>query len=167
MRAIFWLGLLLPALGWTAEGIKRKAILFLPDRVECQSGAGTTLAGEVGFRWDEEEPLYLHLWSNAITGKLDQVFGAIMVFDENGRELDKLMHVTVPLTPDGGLLVKKGEVKRFKIYQLYSTVVFPRPGNYYAIATVSYALAGDKDVEFRTNKRWFKVIEALPKRTSL
>lgn len=167
MKSTIWLFLWLSVIATRAEELNKPAVLFLPDQIECRSGDGTSLVGEVGLRWDEDSPLYLFLWSNPKTGINDRVFGSISVFDEKGRELNKVMYVTLPLIPDTEIMVSKGEKRRFGIYEMYSTVVFPRPGYYYAIAHISYGRADKKSVTFTTNKRWFKVAEAPPKKSSL
>ena len=159
---MLWLLFLLPTVNSGAEELRKLAVLFLPDQIECRSGDGARLEGEIGFRWDENEPLYLGLWSNSKTGRND-VLGDIKVFDEKGRELDKVLYVTLPRVPDGEIVVNKGDMKRFGIYQMYSTVIFLRPGNYYGVASFSYAASGKRSVSFTTNKRWFRVVEAAPK----
>jgi hypothetical protein len=167
MKPFLWLGLLLPVIVFSAESMKKRAVLFLPDQIECRSGEAARLTGEIGFRWDEDEPLYLSLWANSKSGKSDLVFGSLTVFDEKGRELSQVIHVTLPPSPDDGIVVKKGEVKRFGLYELFPAVIFPRPGNYYAVASFSYGISGKKSVDFTTNKRWFKVVEASPDKNSL
>jgi hypothetical protein len=167
MKPLLWLGLLLPVVAFSAESMKKRAVLFLPDQIECKSGDGASLSGEVGFRWDEDTPLYLSLWANPKTGRSDRVFGSLAVFDENGRELNKAIYVTLPLSPDDQIVVKKGDVMRFGLYEMYSTAIFQKPGNYYAVAHFSYGISGMRSVDFTTNKRWFKVVEAPPKKSSL
>lgn len=154
-----------------AKELKKSGVLYLPDTIECRSGTGVNLDAEIAFRWDEDEPLYLGIFSNPKTGKNDMVLGSLTVFDENQHELETVIFVTLPPIPNGEVVVKKGELKRFGLYRLYSTIIFPRPGNYYAIANTDYGMTeqpeGKKTVTFTTSKRWFKVIEALPKKDGL
>jgi len=167
MKAKIWLWLLFPVMALKADELKKTAVLLLPDQIECKSGGGASLNGEIELRWDENEPLRVELWWNSKTGKNDKVGGSIRVYDEKGRELEKVIYVTMPLTPSGETLVNKGEVKRFGIYEMYSTVGFPRPGDYYAIATIDSAWFRKTNIVLTSGKRWFKIVETLPKKNGL
>ena len=167
MKSTLWLCLLLPTICF-GEGILHKtAVLILPDEIECRSGSGQFLSAEMGFRWDETAPLKINVWWNSKSGKSDELLGDIEVFDEGGRKLDRQFFVSIPPMPSGELIINRGEYKRFGVFVWNGSVVFPRPGNYYAIATFDSAWTGKTNVVFTTNKRWFKVIEAPPKKSSL
>ena len=94
---------------------------------------------------------------------MDQVFGTIQVYDDKGRALDKVIYMTLPPIPDKEVVIRKGERRRFALWELYSTTIFPRPGSYYAIASFEYAISGRSSVTFTTTKRWFKVVKPGPK----
>ena len=163
MKAILLFGFLLPLIAVRAESLQKAAVLFLPEQVECKSNGGASLAGEVGFRWDENEPLLLSLFSNPKAGGLDQVFGTIQVYDEKDRALDKAIFMTLPPIPDKEVIIRRGELRKFALWELHSTTIFPRPGSYYAVASFNYAISGRRTVSFTTTKRWFKVVKAAPK----
>ena len=163
MKAAILLGLLLHVAAIAAEEIKKSAVLFIPDQIERSESGGANLAGEVGVRWAEEEPLRLGLVSKTVTPGHDSVIGTIQVFDEEDRELKKIMYVTIPPVPDKEVVIASGESKRFGLWELYSTVIFPKRGNYYAIASFD-GISGKKSVSFTTTKRWFKVVDGAPKR---
>src|SRR5688572_6916111 len=127
MKAILCLWLLLPLMAISAEELKKAAVLHLPAQIECRSGSGAKLTAEVEFRWDENEALHLGLFQSPETGGKDEVFGAIDIFDEDGRRLDKIIHVTLPPIPNKEIVINKGEVRRFGLWEMYSTVIFPRP----------------------------------------
>jgi hypothetical protein len=167
MKATIWLWLLLPVIATQAGELKKTAVLFLPDQIERESGGGAAMQAEIGFRWDEKEPLQLGLFRDLKNSGKYRVLGGITVFDEKDHELDKAIFMTLPPFPDTEITITKGEVKRFELEELYSTVLFPRPGNYYAVASIHYGISGGKTVSFTTNKRWFRVVEAPDKKSGL
>lgn len=153
------------------ERLDKAAVLILPEHIECKIGSGHYLAGEIGFRWDGSEALKIHVWKDPDAEKNPKeprhVMGALRVFDETGKELDRLFFVSIPPIPDGEAVIKSGEYRQFGFFSWNGSVVFPRPGNYYAVATFGDAWTGEKNVVFTTSKRWFKVVEAPPKLNSL
>jgi hypothetical protein len=167
MNATIWLLLFLSVIAARAGQLEKTAVLFLPDQIEYTHGGGAAMTAEVGFRWDENEPLHLSLFRDLETSGKYRVWGAIAVFDEKDHELAKAIHVTMPPIPNAKVTINKGELKRFELTELYSTVLFPRPGNYYAIASIDYGISGGKPVSFITSKRWFRVIEAPEKKSTL
>lgn len=54
--------------------------------------------------------------------------------------------------------------REWVFYVWNGSVVFPHAGDYYAVATFDSAWTGETNVVFTTNKRWFKVVEAAPKK---
>ena len=149
----------------------KTAVLILPDQVECKSGTGYSLSGEIGFRWDGPEPLKINVWQNPKSRKAsdatNHLLGDLVVFDELGRKLEQLIFMSIPPIPDGERIINRGEYRRFGFFIWNGSVVFPRPWNYYAVATFAEAWAGKTNVVFTTSKRWFKVVEAPPKKSSL
>ena len=73
MKTTKWLWLLLPVIAMSAEELKKTAVLYLPDQVECRSGDGARVPAEIGIRWDENEPLQLSLFRNPKAGGKDGV----------------------------------------------------------------------------------------------
>ena len=161
--SVLWLGLLLPTICLAEGKFHKAAVLILPDKIECVSGVTHYLSAEIGFRWEENEPLKINFWRNPKSGKSDQLLGDLEVFDEKGRKLERQFFVSIPPMPDGEIVIKRGEYRQLGFFIWNGGVIFPRPGNYYAVATFDSAWTGEVNVVFTTNKRWFKVVEALPK----
>lgn len=172
MKSVFFgLCLLLPPLCFGASILHKTAVLILPDQVECKSGSGHYLSGEIAFRWDGPDPLRINVWrdpnSEKETDEPNHLLGRLEVFDETGKELERQFFVSIPPMPDGEQVIKRGEYRRLGFFIWNGSVVFPHPGNYYAIATFHDAWTGKTNVVFTTSKRWFKVVEAPPKKSSL
>jgi hypothetical protein len=158
-----WLGFLLPAI-CLGEGILHKtAVLVLPDQIECRSGVAYYLSGEIGLRWDGTDPLKINVWRNSKSGKPDQLLCDLDVFDEAGRKVEQQFFVSIPPMPEGEMVIERDKYKQLRFFIWNGGAVFPRPGNYCAIATFDSAWTGKTNVVFTTNKRWFKVVEAPPK----
>ena len=146
-----------------AEVLNKKAVLILPDYVECESGSGVSLPAEISFRWDEEEPLRFSIWRLGKTENEESVLCSLAIYDEKGRELSYAAYMSLPPAPSDEGLLRKGMVKRIKAFSSGGYYIFPGAGNYYAIGTFPFAWAGNANVIFTTSRRWFKVIEAPPK----
>lgn len=163
MKSFYLLGLLACAV-YSAEGIReKKAVLILPDQIECKSGSGRYLSGEIGIRWDENEPLELNTWrrSDSKGGPSSaKVMVDIRVYDEGGKEMDRQFFVSIPPIPDGRLVMRKGEYRRLGFFLWNGRIVFPKPGNYSAVVTLREAWSGKTNVSFVSNRRWFRVVEA-------
>jgi hypothetical protein len=149
--------------GCGADQLRKAAVLILPDSIECRIGAARSLSGEIAIRWDESEPVKISLWRDFELGKGDRLLARISVFDEDGREMEQQYFVSIPPMPDGTVIVGKAEYRKFRVFVWNGAVVFPRPGNYYAIATFEDAWMGELNVQFTTPKRWFRVVESPSK----
>lgn len=125
------------------------------------------MSGEIGFRWDGEEPLKISVWEDKKTGKPDQLLIDIEIFDEHGRLLEQQLFVSIPPMPSGEAIIARGEYRQFGAFVWNGSVQFLQSGNYYAIAVFNSAWTGKTNVVFTTNKRWFRVIEAPAKNSSL
>jgi len=147
--------------------LHKTAVLILPPQIECKSGDSRYMSGEIGFRWDGADPLKMDVWSRGKPSKANQLLGDIEVFDEDGKKLERQFFVSMPPMSDGEMVIKSGEYKQLGIFVWNGAATFPHPGNYYAIATFESAWTGKTNVIFTTGKRWFKVVEALPKRSDL
>ena len=163
----FWLCVLLPTICFGGGVLRKPAVLIMADLVEYRTGSGYLLRAEMGFRWDEQESLKINVWQREKSGKQDWLLGDVQIFDEDGRELERQFFVSIPPMPDGETVIHSGEYRRLGFFVWNGSVIFPRPGNYYAIATFNDAWMGKKNVIFTTSKHWFKVIEAPPKERSL
>ncbi|MBI2813469.1 MAG: hypothetical protein HYX71_04240 [Opitutae bacterium] len=159
--------MLLPTFCFGSGVLRKPAVLIMPDLVEFRAGSVYLLRAEIGFRWDEQEPLKINVWQREKSGKREWLLGDVQIFDENGRELERQFFMSIPPMPDGEVVIYPGEYKRLGFFVWNGSVIFPRSGNYYVIATFNDAWMGKKNVIFTTSKRWFKVVEAPPKKSSL
>ena len=171
MKFLFAFGLLLILPGLGQELLRKPAVLILPDQIECKSGSGRYLTGEIAIRWDGRDPLTINIWNRRDPEKggapLDQVMVDLKVFDESGKELDREFFMSIPPMPDGNAVINPGEYKKLRFFLWNGQVVFPRPGDYCAVVTLQEAWTGKTNVVFTTNKRWFKVIEPMGKKGDL
>jgi hypothetical protein len=117
----------------------------------------------MAFRWDESEPVDISVWRDPVLGNEDRLLVRISVFDEDGREMEQQYFVSIPPMPDGTVRVGKAEYRKFRVFVWNGAVVFPRTGNYYAVATFDDAWIGKLNVQFTTPKRWFRVVESPSK----
>lgn len=140
--------------GRAAAQIEKPALLLVPETISLRENLNAIVA----FRWDEDMPVTLDTWSHG--GRLSTL-GAIEVFDEKGNEVPQFHALSMPLIPTGKKEVKKGELLKIGLY-LMESVLFPGPGNYYAVATFSNASSGGTNVRFTTKKCWFHVTNASP-----
>ena len=168
---LLWFSLLLPVICVGSDILHKRAVLILPDQIECTLGRSYYLSGKIGFHWDETDPLKIDAWhspdSKHEAGKPDHLRGILAVCDEDGKELELHYFVSIPSPPDGEEIIFSGERRQFGFFIWNGGVAFSRPGNYYAIATFSSARSGKTQVVFTTSKRWFKVVEAPPKKSNL
>jgi hypothetical protein len=169
--ALLGLYVLFSTLCLCADVLHKTAVLILPEQVECKLGSGYFLSGEMGIRWDESDPLTISVWrdpKSAIeTDEPNYLPCDLEVFDEAGKKLERRFFVSIPPMPEGVQVIKRGEYRRLGFFIWNGSVVFPRPGNYYAIATFRDAWTGTTNVVFTTTRRWFKVAEAPPKKSHL
>ena len=125
----------------------------------------------MAFRWDEPNPLKIWVWRDPESKKEsdtpNHLQGDLEVFDETGEKLEQHFFVSMPPPPDSEIVINGGEYRRFGFFIWNGSVVFPRPGTYYAVATFRHAWTGKINVVFTTSKRWFIVGEAPPKKSSL
>lgn len=158
---VFWI--LLPVFLFGTDEVHKPAVLIMPERIEYPTGSGYLLTGRIRLRWDENNTLKINVWRDKKTGKLDQLLREIEVFDEDGKKLNRQFFVSIPPIPDGELSLNQGEYKEFGFFVWNGSVVFPRPGNYYVVATYHDAFVGKTNVVFTTSKCWFRVVEVPPK----
>ena len=168
MKTLLLLGLILGTVCSGQEIIRKKAVLILPDEIECPRGGARYLTGHIGIRWDEQEPVELNVWRNSSgkngTAAHYRLKVELTVYDEAGSELQRQFFVSIPPIPDGTTTLRPGEYRKFPFFLWNGQVVFPRPGNYCAVVTFYEAWTGKKNVQFTTNRRWFKVVDADPKK---
>jgi|LNAP01.1.fsa_nt_gb hypothetical protein len=135
-----------------ADRLERSALLSIPEEVTAWSQFDV----EVAFRWDEDTPLKITIWS---LKKGLSVAGEIEFFDENGKMIRRMFPTqpaSMPQIQNAERIVTKGEVVKLGLYY-QGGPVFERRGVYYAVATFSSTLENETDVRFTTKKRWFKV----------
>lgn len=132
---------------------EKPALLIIPAIISAHD-----LSAQVAFRWDEDTPVVVSTWS--IRGEL-RIYGVLTVFDESGKEVPAIVPVSLPLAPTGEKKVTRDEILKLPLYTM-GTVVFRRPGRYYAIAEFSSAFVGDTKVRFVTKKCWFTVSDEKP-----
>src|ERR1700677_456319 len=85
-----------------APGLEKSAILILPPSIPM----GEQLAGFVEFRWSDDAPVTLNTW--IIHGELSTLT-SLSVFDENGKAVNWVFPVSLPIAPDGTKTVSRGE----------------------------------------------------------
>lgn len=159
--------LLFPGLLLGGDALRKRAVLNIPEPIEYRTGKSYLLTAKIGIRWDEPAELNIKVWRDEKTGRTDRLLGEIEVFDETGNKLNREFFVSIPPMPDGEISLRPGEFREFVFFVWNGSVTFPRPGNYYVIATYRDAFVGKTNVIFTTSKCWFKVGEATSKKSSL
>ncbi len=133
----------------SVEILERTALLILPEEVSPK----TPFRADIKLRWEDETPLRITTWA---LREGECTLGEIQVFDEQGREVQMIFPVTLPLMSDGERLVQKGEVVQLGLY-IMGWPLFERAGSYYAVATFAHAFSDGRNVRFTMKKRWFTV----------
>ena len=138
-----------------APQLERSAILSFPQTVPLRGDLGAM----VEFRWDDTLPVTVDIWT--VKGRVGTM-GDVKVFDENGKEVPCEYAVSLPPVPSGTREVKKGDVLKLALFDFGAAVLFPRAGQYYAIAEFNWAECGNAKVRFITKKCWFQVTDVNP-----
>lgn len=150
-----------------SDVMQKPAVLFMPEQIEVSTRSGYLLKAEMGFRWDETEPVKINVWNTRKNGEEKQLLGDVEIFDEQGKRLEQSFFMSIPPIPDDVVTIHKGEYKRFGFFVWNGAVTFPRSGNYYVMASFGWAQAGGTNVVFTAPKRWFKVILTPERGSSL
>lgn len=158
---------LFPLAAFGAQALEKPAVLTLPKVIEFEKGGGVYLYGTFRFRWDGASPLTIPVWNNPKTDKTGSLLVEIIVFDESDREIDRQFFVSMPpvWTEERALMPNK--VGEFDCFMWNGGFVFPKAGNYYAIATFDYSHSSGREVIFRSSKTWFKAVEIPARPTRL
>jgi hypothetical protein len=158
---------LFPLVACGAQALDKPAVLTLPKAVEFEKGGSVYLSGTFRFRWEGAAALTIPVWKNPKTGKTGSLLVEIVVFDESDREVDRQFFVSMPPMPADEQSLLPNKVGEFDCFMWNGGFVFPKAGNYYAIATFDYSHSAGGEVIFRSSKTWFKAVEIPARPTRL